>query len=303
MLAKFVFIITMIMFGSLGALVKQVGMPGATISFFRGAIGVPFILIVMILFRKKIDFKSYKRNWLPLLLSGICIGLNWILLFESYDYTTVSTAITMNYLAPVIVTLVAPFLIHEKTSFVKISSVLVALLGVLFIGNVFSGTSIEGNQLTGFLLSFGAAIAYAALIICNKFLKDIKGIDSCVAQLTISCIVILIYVLAKQDITIISRISPYELGLTFIIGIFFTGLPYIFYFSLLIKLKCQEISILSYLEPITSIILSAFVLLEPMSTYQIIGTVLILVATITNELFGEKSLKEIFHIKKKETMS
>ena len=252
----------------------------------------------MVIFRKKIDFKSYKRNWKPLLLSGICIGLNWILLFESYSYTTVSTAITMNYLAPVFVTLLAPLIIKEKTSFVKISSVLVALLGVLFIGNVFSGGITQANELTGFLLSFGAAIAYACLIFCNKFLKNIKGIDSCIAQLVISNLVILIYVLIRQDITIVTRLSGYELGMLFLIGIVFTGIPYIAYFSLLIKLKCQEISILSYIEPITAILLSAFVLKEPMNTYQIIGTVLILVATITNELLGEKSLSEIFKKKK-----
>ena len=294
MLAKLTFIITMIMFGSLGTLVKQVGMPGATISYFRGVIGIPFILICMLVFRKKINFKSYKQNWKPLMLSGICIGLNWILLFESYDYTTVSTAITMNYLAPVFVTLLAPFILKEKTSAIKIASVLVALLGVLFIGNVFSGGFTAEGELTGFLLSFGAAVAYASLIFCNKFLKDIKGIDSCIAQLVISNLVILIYVLAKQDITIIARLSGYELGMTFLIGIVFTAIPYIAYFGLLIKLKCQEISILSYLEPITAIILSAFVLKEPMSMYQIIGTVLILFATITNELFGEKKLSDIF---------
>lgn len=286
MFTKILFIITLMMFGSLGPLVKQVGLPGATISYYRGVIALPFILVCMLLFRKKIDFKAYRRNWKPLLLSGIFIGLNWIFLFESYDYTTVSIAITMNYLAPVFVTILAPFIIKEKSSLIKIICVAIALLGVLFIGNVFSGGINGEKESMGFILSFLAAVSYAALIFCNKFLKDIKGLDSCVAQLFVSNIVILIYVLAKQDITAVTRLSGYQLGMLFVVGIVFTAIPYIAYFSLLIKLKCQEISIFSYVEPITAIILSAMVLHEPMNTYQIVGTILILFATVCSEIFG-----------------
>lgn len=293
MTSKILFILALIMFGSLGPLVKQVGLPGATLSYYRGVIAIPFILICMILFRKKIDFKAYKRNWKPLLLSGIYIGLNWIFLFESYDYTTVSVAITMNYIAPVFVTILAPFIIKEKTSFIKVFCVGIALLGVLFIGNVFSGGITGERETMGFILSFLAAVAYACLIFCNKFLKDIKGLDSCVAQLFISNMVIMIYVLAKQDITAVTRLTDYQLGMLFLVGIVFTGIPYIVYFRELINLNCQEISIFSYVEPITAIMLSALLLHEPMNTYQIVGTVLILFATITSELFGNIKLSDL----------
>lgn len=287
MLAKFTFIITMILFGSIGPIIRQIGLPGATISYFRGAIGIPFILICMLLARKKINFRSYLRNWKPLLLSGICIGCNWIFLFESYDYTTVSMSITMNYLAPVFVILLAPFIVKEKISAVKIGCMGMALIGVLCIGNVFTGGIADQRESIGFILAFFAAITYACLIFCNKFLKDINGLDSCVAQLVISNFVILIYVLARQDITAVAGLSAYELGMLFLAGIVFTGLPYVAYFSLLMKLKCQESSLYSYMEPITAIILSALVLRESMNAYQIVGTVLILAATVSSEIFGE----------------
>ena len=49
-----------------------------------------------------------------LLLSGAAMGVNWILLFEAYRYTSVSVATLSYYFAPVIVTLVCPILFHEK---------------------------------------------------------------------------------------------------------------------------------------------------------------------------------------------
>lgn len=45
---------------------------------------------------------------------GAAMGINWMLLFEAYQYTTISLATLSYYLAPVIVTALCPLLFHEK---------------------------------------------------------------------------------------------------------------------------------------------------------------------------------------------
>ena len=63
---------------------------------------------------KKIDFKSIQKELWLLLLSGMAMGVNWILLFEAYKHTTISIATLSYYFAPVIVMLVCPILFREK---------------------------------------------------------------------------------------------------------------------------------------------------------------------------------------------
>ena len=49
-------------------------------------------------------------------------------------------------------------------------------------------------------------------------------------------------------------------------------------------LSTQTIALLSYLDPVTAVLLSAFFLHEPMGILGIIGTVLILTAAVLGEL-------------------
>ena len=59
---------------------------------------------------------------------------------------------------------------------------------------------------------------------------------------------------------------------------------YSVYFSSLPLLKGSEISLLSYIDPLTAMLISAFVLSEPTTLLQIAGGVLILGSTLFSEL-------------------
>ena len=71
---------------------------------------------------------------------------------------------------------------------------------------------------------------------------------------------------------------------TLIIGMFHTGFAYMIYFSSVQKIPAQTTAVFSYIDPVTAIIVSAVFLGERLDTVQIIGTVLILAATLFNEL-------------------
>ena len=86
----------------------------------RGYIGAAFLLVIMLLTGKKPDLKAIKNNLLPLVLSGAAIGVNWILLFEAYNYTSVAVATLCYYMQPVMLIILTPFLLKEKLSKAKI---------------------------------------------------------------------------------------------------------------------------------------------------------------------------------------
>lgn len=90
-------IFAMSVFGTLGVFVRYIPLPSGSLAFLRGVIGVVFLLIVKAIKRSPVDFGAIKKNLLPLCLSGAFIGINWILLFQAYKLTTVSTVLPFSH--------------------------------------------------------------------------------------------------------------------------------------------------------------------------------------------------------------
>jgi len=94
----------------------------------------------------------------------------------------------------------------------------------------------------------------------------------------------LLYVEGNNIFKVSSSSIPYIL----ILGIVHTGVAYLLYFSSLQKLKGQTIAVLSYIDPVFAVIISAVVLKEQLSILQIIGGVLILGSSFLSEFLNRK---------------
>ena len=114
MRAKGQFIFAMMIFGTLGIFIRYIPLPSTVIAEARGILATLFLLVVVCLRHSSISREAVKKNFKILFLSGAAIGVNWILLFEAYRYTTVSTATLSYYMAPVFVILASPFVVKEK---------------------------------------------------------------------------------------------------------------------------------------------------------------------------------------------
>src|SRR4051794_20195679 len=132
-------IITMLIFGSIGVFVKKIDLSSSEIAFFRGVIGSLFLLAASFLVKHKPSLKALKQNALLLLLSGGAIGLNWIFLFEPYRYTTISNATISYYFAPIFVMILAPWVLKEKLTSVKVGCIITAMIGLFLIVNPGAG--------------------------------------------------------------------------------------------------------------------------------------------------------------------
>ena len=94
---------SMLIWGSLGLFIRGIDLPSSVIANFRGLLGATFLLLVMLLGKLPFNRRAVKENALYLAMSGLMLGFNWILLFESYRYTTIAVATLCYYLAPIIV--------------------------------------------------------------------------------------------------------------------------------------------------------------------------------------------------------
>ena len=271
---------SMAIFGTVGIFVRFIPMASAGIAFCRGVLGCIFLLALMALTGKKPNLEDMKRNGWILAISGAAIGINWILLFESYRYTTVAIATICYYLAPAFVTLASP-LVGEKLTVKKLVCIGVALLGMVFVSGV-----LQGNQESSFLgvvLGVGAAVFYASVILLNKKLSPIGAYDKTLCQLGAASVVVAPYILLTGGIYF-GDMAPVSWIMLAVLGVVHTGFAYALYFGAIRDVNAQTAAILSYLDPVLSILLSALILRERLDIFSLIGAMLILGSALYSEL-------------------
>jgi len=279
--------LSMFIFGTIGIFRRYIPLPSSMVAMTRGIVGMLVLLAFLRLKRVKLDRKAICKNAPILILSGAAMGVNWILLFEAYNYTSVATATLCYYLAPIFIIIVSPFLLKEKITAKKLVCVAVALLGMVFVSGVLQ-TGISGvSELRGILLGVAAAAFYASVVLLNKRLGDVPAYDRTILQLGAAGIALLPYVLLTENVEAMEFTGLSVLMLA-IVCMVHTGVAYALYFGSLMNLKAQTAAILSYIDPVVAIILSALLLKEHMDAFGVIGAVLVLGAAIISELPEKK---------------
>ena len=143
--------------------------------------------------------------------------------------------------------------------------------------------SASNTHLIGILFGFGAAILYATVVLLNKFIKGVAGIQRTFLQFVAAVLILLPYVLLTGGIHLQGLSGTGWVNLL-IIGIIHTGFTYCLYFSALRDIPGQEAAILSYIDPLVAVAISVFVLGEQLTLCQLLGGALILGFTLYNEI-------------------
>lgn len=281
--AKASLILAMVIFGTIGIFRKYIPLPSGIVACARGILGVAFLLVFIKIKKIKMDRESIKKHLWILLVSGGFIGLNWVLLFESYRYTSVAVATLCYYMAPIFVMIVSPFLLKEKLTVKKVLCVIVALIGMVFVSGVLDGGISDVSEMKGILFGLGAAALYATVIMMNQKLREVPTYDKTIMQLGAAAVVLIPYILFVEDLSAVV-LTPLIVFMLIIVGVVHTGIAYALYFGSMNGLKAQTVALFSYIDPIVAIILSAMFLKEPMTIYSAIGAVLVLGATMISEL-------------------
>ena len=288
MTARLSLILSMTIFGTIGIFRKFIPLPSGFLAMTRGFIGAAFLIILMLLGKKRFDFAAVgKKIWL-LIISGAFIGFNWILLFEAYNYTSVATATLCYYAAPIFVIIASPFLLGERLTAKKFVCVVISAIGMVAVSGVFDASFGGLRDLIGVFLGLGAALLYASVIILNKKIGKIPPYEKTAVQLSSAAIVILPYVLFAEEISA-ECFSTTSVIMTIVVGILHTGIAYALYFGSMSSLGAQTVALFSYIDPVVAIVLSAFVLKENIGVFGYIGAALVLGATLFCELPEKKS--------------
>ena len=195
-------------------------------------------------------------------------------------------------MAPILLIAVSPFLFGEKMTGGKIVCVALAVGGMVLVSGVLDGEALPAGTGMGIALGLGAAVLYASVMVITKKLSALNAFDTTIVQLGAAGAVMLPYLLFTGELASV-QLETRSVLLLLVVSIVHTGLPYAMYFGAMGRLPAQTVALMSYLDPITALLLSAFVLHEKLSVFGIIGAVLVLGATVLSDLLDRRAVRKM----------
>lgn len=258
--------LSMIIWGSLGMVVMWSKMSAINIAFLRCLIGAIIVGLYLLKTRQKI---SFDKILILTATAGIFAVLNWILLFKSFQLSSITIGNMSYYLQPVILLTLGFLFKIEKFSWRKILLIIFSLIGLLLTVKLSSLTT-SSNMIAGILSATSAAVLYSFVtLIMRKINSDL---------FVIIFIQLIIGVLITAPFVEISTINFHDTPYALIIGIIHTPIAYYLYYQGIKKVDVSKVAVLSYLDPITAIISDVVFFNQQLDTIQITGIIITFVS-------------------------
>ena len=192
------YIASLLIFGTNGVVASFLTLNNTAIIFYRTVIGSLFLLSLLLITKKLPKPELLKGQLLPVSISGATLGLGWLFLFEAYRQIGVGTATLLYYLGPAIFMILAPLLFKERIALSRIIGITAAFLGMILVNFNLLGTDAEGSSFYGILCGLGSALMYAVMLVANKKVTNLNGVDRTFFQLVFAGLVVTLYALVTQ---------------------------------------------------------------------------------------------------------
>ena len=287
------YLISLVIMGSNGIVASFINLTSLEIILMRTIIGSAVLITACIIHKEKFACLHDKHDALFLLLSGLTLGGGWIFLFEAYRTIGVSISTLLYYLGPIIAMLLSPLFFNEELTKVKLIGAAIVFIGVLLLNGNIAG---DPSKAYGILCGFMSGVFYAVTVILNKKVRNATGMENTTCQLVASFFLVFTFLMATTGIHI--KITGTEWIPVLWIGLLNTGLSCFFYYSTITKLPMSTVAILSYLDPVSAVILSALILHESLSFIQIIGVILVIGGAAFSQLYPIYKIIKLQKIKK-----
>ncbi len=247
-------------------------LPSPIFVFFRVIFAFPFIVLYCI---KKISIRELvnTKHFLPLLLSGIVLALNWIFFFWALEIADVALVVVLYYSGPVYTILLSIIFLKERLTKLIITALMLAFIGILF--TFAFGSNVSTSPL-GLIVAFSSGILYGLL----GFVSKIATLYHSPEKITAYQILISIFFTLPFVFFIPFHLNSIVLIILITTAVVHTALALFLWYDSLNYIKISTASIFSYLDPFFAIILGFIFLGQVPSIYQIFGGVLIFTAGV-----------------------
>ena len=233
-------------------------------------------MCIILALKKDVSISQVKKQSIVLLaLTGALLGINWIFLFEAFNYTTVATATLCYYMEPTMVILMAPLFFSQRLTLSQLVITILTILGMILVSGIIDNGEIKPDDITGIIFGLSAAFCYALIVISNKRIEAIDTYLKTFIQLSGAAIAMIPYLIYTAGFTGLPDDTSTWLLILFV-GIVHTGIAYALYFGAMKELSAQSVAICSYIDPISALIFSALLLGEALTPLGMLGAILII---------------------------
>lgn len=274
------FVAAMLIFDSNGVFASMLEMSGAQLVLLRTLIGGAVLLIIILISRSRTPKEVLLREKWRLLFAGVCLGANWALLFEAYNLMNVSLATLTYYTAPVLVLVLAPLVLKERQNGLAYLGMAVVIVGMLLVVGTDFGEG--GVSATGLIVGLGSAVFYAMLMLVNKQITGVSGLNLTFIEIVIAAVILLPYVFATSGGVPLPADARGIFALLFLCTVN-TGFACWLYFSSMNRLPAKAVALMGYFDPVSALIFSAVFLDERLSGVQLAGAVLVLAGALVGQ--------------------
>jgi drug/metabolite transporter (DMT)-like permease len=262
--------------GGIGGILMADGWDAFVVSFYRGAIGLLFVLVWLAL-RPSGSGLASRRLWFWSAIAGLGVAGNFAFYFVSIAQGSIAVAATLMYCAPVFVYLMSFALKLESPTVPKLVAFAVVMLGIVLLTQIYD---IGAGSVTPIGVGAGllAGLSYAVFIFGFKY-AALHGSPQ--AILTIAFAVLVTILIWPGDVNqTVAVLNTPDWPLFAALGVFGAGLSFVLYIVGLNSIAPAVASIVAMIEPVIASLFGVVVLNESLVGPQIFGMGLILV-TVT----------------------
>jgi drug/metabolite transporter (DMT)-like permease len=262
--------------GGIGGILTGQGWDPIVVSFYRGAIGLLFVLAWLAL-RPRGSGLASRRLWFWSVIAGLGVAGNFTFYFISIAEGSVAVAVTLMYCAPVFVYLVSFTLKLERPTLFKWAAIAMVMLGVVLLTGIYD---IGAGDVT--LIAAGAGLlsglSYAVFIFGFKYAAP-HGSPQAILVIAFAVLAGVLVWLGNADQTVAVLTAP-SWPLFVVLGVFGAGLSFVLYIVGLNHTAPAVASIVAMVEPVTASLFGVVMLNESLDALQVFGMGLILL-TVT----------------------
>jgi drug/metabolite transporter (DMT)-like permease len=246
------------------------------VSFYRGAIGLLFVLLWLTL-RPRGSGLANRRLWFWSAIAGCGVAGNFAFYFVSIAQGSVAVAVTLMYCAPVFVYLVSFALKIESPTALKWAAIAVVMLGIVLLTQIYD-IGASGVTPIGVGAGLLAGLSYAIFIFGFKYAAP-HGSPQAILLIAFAVLAALLIWPGDVEQTVAVLGTP-DWPLFAGLGVLGAGLSFVLYVIGLNHTAPAVASIVAMVEPVTASLFGVVVLNESLDSPQIVGMGLILV-TVT----------------------
>ncbi|MCK1995526.1 DMT family transporter [Peribacillus muralis] len=267
--------LAMAIFGSVGFFSGRTGLPALELVFVRCICAAIFLCTAWVATGHFKREKWDSREGMLIVFCAVTNLLNWIFLFKSFELISVTIAISLYHLAPIIVLIIGSFIFREKMSLSSILAISLCFIGTLLIMGT-DGFRSASPQWEGIIYGIIAAFFYAATMLLGKSITKTSVYATTFLQMFIGFLLLLPFV----DFSVYTTLHASHWFYTILTGIIHTGVVYLLFFNSIRHLPTNVVSFMIFVDPAVAILLDILLSGFVPDKMQILGISLIFIGML-----------------------